>query len=71
MRDYDSSENADEKYQGRTNPQLKEMFEAVKYKFDKYDKKDKCYNHAMFFIKKKLSEENWQTVANLQDPQEI
>src|ERR1700722_8906754 len=71
MRDYNSSENADEKYQGRTNPQLKEMFEAVKYEFDEYDKKDKRYNHAMFFIKKKLSEENRQTVANLRDPREI
>jgi len=71
MRDYNSSENANEKYQGRTNPQLKEMFEAVKYEFDEYNKKDKRYNYTMFFIKKKLSKENQQTVANLQDLQEI
>ena len=71
MREYDRSENADEKYQGRTNLQLKEMFEAVKYEFDEYDKKDKRYSEAMYFIKKKLSEENRQTVANLRDPQEI
>src|SRR5277367_58445 len=71
MRDYDSSENADAKYQGKSQNQLKEMFEAVKYEFDEYDKKDKRYSEAMYFIKKKLSEENRQTVANLRDPQEI
>ena len=47
------------------------MFEAVKYKYDEYDKKDKRYNEAIYFIKKKLSEENRQTVANLRDPKEI
>jgi hypothetical protein len=71
MRDYDSSANANDKYQGKSNTQLKEMFEAVKYEYDEYDKKDKCYNEAMYFIKKKLSEENRQTVANLRDLQEI
>ncbi len=71
MRDYDSSENANAKYQGKTQNQLKEMFEAVKYEFDEYEKKDKRYSEAMYFIKKKLSEENRQTVANLRDPREI
>ena len=71
MRDYDRSENANEKYEGKTQSQLKEMFEAVKYEFDEYDKKDKRYNRAMFFIKKNLSEANRQTVANLRDPREI
>jgi hypothetical protein len=71
MRDYDSSENANEKYQGKSQNQLKEMFEAVKYEFDEYEKKDKRYSEAMYFIKKKLSEENRQTVANLRDPREI
>jgi uncharacterized protein YecT (DUF1311 family) len=47
------------------------MFEAVKYKYNEYNKKDKRYNKAMYFIKKKLSKENRQTVANLQDPKEI
>jgi hypothetical protein len=71
MRDYDSSENANARYQGKTQNQLKEMFEAVKYEFDEYEKKDKRYSEAMYFIKKKLSEENRQTVANLRDPREI
>lgn len=71
MRDYDSSENADDKYHGKTQNQLKELFEAVKYEFDEYEKKDKRYSEAMYFIKKKLSEENRQTVANLRDPREI
>src|SRR2546430_7371384 len=35
MRDYDSSENANARYQGKTQNQLKEMFEAVKYEFDR------------------------------------
>jgi hypothetical protein len=70
-RDYDRSEDADQKYQGKTPKQLKEMFEAVKYEYDEYGKKDKRYNEAMFFIKKKLSKENRQTVANLQDSKEI
>ena len=47
------------------------MFEAVKYEYDEYEKKDKRYNEAMFFIKKKLSKENKQTVANLRDLKEI
>jgi hypothetical protein len=47
------------------------MFKEVKYKYDEYDKKDKRYNEAMYFIKKKLSEENRQTVANLRDLKEI
>jgi uncharacterized UPF0160 family protein len=71
MRDYDRSEDADQKYQGINPKQLKEMFEAVKYEFDEYEKKDKRYSEAMFFIKKKLSGENRQTVANLRDPCEI
>jgi hypothetical protein len=71
MRDYDSSENANARYQGKSQNQLKEMFEAVKYEFDEYEKKDKRYSEAMYFIKKKLSEENRQTVANLRDPREI
>ena len=71
MRDYDQSENANEKYEGKTQKLLKEMFEAVKYEYDEYEKKDKRYSEAMYFIKKKLSEENRQTVANLRDPKEI
>lgn len=71
MRDYDSSDNANQRYHGRSQNQLKEMFEAVKYEFDEYEKKDKRYSEAMYFIKKKLSEENRQTVANLRDPREI
>lgn len=47
------------------------MFEAVKYEYDEYEKKDKRYSEAMYFIKKKLSKENRQTVANLQDLKEI
>ena len=47
------------------------MFKAIKYEYNKYNKKDKRYNKAMYFIKKKLSEENKQTVANLQDLKEI
>jgi hypothetical protein len=43
------------------------MFKEVKYKYNKYNKKDKCYNKAIYFIKKKLSKENKQTVANLKD----
>jgi hypothetical protein len=71
MRDYDQSENADEKYEGKTRKQLKEMFEAIKYEYDEYEKKDKRYNETMYFIKKNLSEENRQTVASLRDPREI
>lgn len=71
MRDYDQSKDADEKYKGKTQKQLKEMFEAVKYEYNEYEKKDKCYSKAMYFIKKKLSEENCQTVANLRDLREI
>jgi hypothetical protein len=71
MRAYDNSGNANEIYQGRSHNQLKEMFEAVKYEFDEYEKKNKRYNEAMYFIKKKLSEENRQTVANIRDPREI
>jgi hypothetical protein len=71
MREYDRSENANEKYDGKTQNQLKEMFEAVKYEYNEYKKKDKRYNEAMFFIKKKLSSANRQTVANLRDPREI
>jgi hypothetical protein len=70
MRDYDSSVNANDKYQGKSNIQLKEMFEAVEYEYDEYDKKDKRYSKPMYFIKK-LNEENRQTVANLRDPKEI
>jgi hypothetical protein len=73
MRDYDGSETANEKYQGRSQAQLKEMFEAVKYEFDEYDKKDKKdkrYSETMYFIKK-LSEENRQTVTNPRDPREV
>jgi hypothetical protein len=71
MKDYDQSENADEKYEGKTQKQLKEMFETVKYEYDEYEKKEKRYNAAMYFIKKELSEENRQTVASLRDPKEI
>ena len=41
------------------------MFKAIKYKYNKYNKKDKRYNKAMYFIKKKLSKKNKQTIANL------
>lgn len=34
------------------------MFKAVKYEYNEYKKKDKRYSEAMYFIKKKLSEEN-------------
>ena len=47
------------------------MFEAIKYKFKEYEKKDKRYSKAMFFIKKKLSEENREIVGNLEDPRVI
>jgi hypothetical protein len=71
MRDYDQSENADEKYEGKTRKELKEMFDAIKYEYDEYEKKNKRYNASMYFIKKELSEENRQTVASLRDPKEI
>ena len=58
MIEYDSSEDAAEKYQGRSNNQLKEMFEAIKYKYNEYDKNNKCYAGSMHFIKKNLGEEN-------------
>jgi hypothetical protein len=69
--EYNSSDNAAEKYQGRSNNQLKEMFEAVKYEYTEYDKNNKRYNRSIYFIKKNLSKENRQTVANLQDSKEI
>ena len=71
MISYDQSKNATANYQDKNKKQLKEMFKAVKYEYDEYDKKDKRYNEAMYFIKKKLSEENRQTVADLRDPKEI
>jgi hypothetical protein len=72
MIEYNSSNDALKKYQGRSNNnQLKEMFEAVKYEYDEYEKKDRRYSKAMLFIKSKLNEENRQTVANLRDPREI
>ena len=47
------------------------MFEAVKYKYNEYDKNNKCYAGSMHFIKKNLGEENRQTVASLRNPEEI
>ena len=71
MREYDRSENADAKYQEKSQRQLQGMFDAVKYEFNEYEKKDRRYSEAMYFIKKKLSEQNRQTVANLRDPKII
>jgi uncharacterized UPF0160 family protein len=71
MKAYDSSEDAAAKYKGKSSSQLKGMFEAVRYKYDEYEKKDKRYNECIYFIKKNLSEENRETVANLRDPKEI
>lgn len=71
IRDYDRLENANTRYKEKSLKQMKEMFEEAKYEFDKYNKKDKRYSKAIYFIKKKLSKENKQTVANLRDPKEI
>ena len=47
------------------------MSEAVKNGFEEYEKKDQRYSRALYFIKKKLSEENWETVNILEDPKVI
>ena len=47
------------------------MFDSVKYEFDEYEKKNKRYREAMYFIEKKLSQQNRQAIANLKDPREI
>jgi hypothetical protein len=71
MQEYNSLANAAKKYKGLSNKQLKTLFEIIKYKYNKYKKKNKCYNKTMYFIKKNLSKRNKQIVANLRDPQEI
>ena len=71
MREYDNSDNADTKYRGKSQSQLKEMFEAVKYEYEEFEKKDQRYNGALYFIKKKLSEENRETVDSLEDPKTV
>ena len=55
MKDYDRAENAADKYRGKSQNQLREMLDSVKYEFDEYEKKNKRYREATYFIKKKLS----------------
>ena len=47
------------------------MFEVVKYKYNEFEKKDKRYNELMYFIKRKLSEENREIVSGLDNPKVI